>query len=75
MADKEEELNDEPPSTPMTPSIPDFPNLKDTEVQELPLSSFGHSYTGRAFLTQETFWFYSCMMMTCVNTVSKAYMD
>ncbi|KAI8143142.1 hypothetical protein BJV82DRAFT_611536 [Fennellomyces sp. T-0311] len=35
-----------------------------------PQSAFGYSYTGRAFITQETFWYYSCVLMTCVNTVA-----
>jgi hypothetical protein len=34
-----------------------------------PSSNYGYSYTGRGFITQETFWFYSCVLMTCVNTV------
>ncbi|CEI87900.1 hypothetical protein RMCBS344292_02305 [Rhizopus microsporus] len=40
-----------------------------TTVKE-PVSTFGYSYTGKGFITQETFWFYSCMMMNCVNTVA-----
>ncbi|KAI9494450.1 hypothetical protein BDB00DRAFT_818072 [Zychaea mexicana] len=35
-----------------------------------PQSAFGYSYTGRAFITQETFWYYSCVLMSCVNTVA-----
>lgn len=35
-----------------------------------PPSSFGHAYTGRGFITQDTFWFYSCVLLTCINTVS-----
>lgn len=35
-----------------------------------PTSEFGYAYTGRVFVTQDTFWFYSCVLMTCVNTVS-----
>ncbi|KAL9548325.1 hypothetical protein MBANPS3_005731 [Mucor bainieri] len=35
-----------------------------------PASSYGYSYTGRGFITQETFWFYSCVLMNCVNTVA-----
>ncbi|KAI7855698.1 hypothetical protein BDC45DRAFT_544871 [Circinella umbellata] len=35
-----------------------------------PESEFGYSYTGRAFITQETFWYYSSILMTCVNTVA-----
>jgi hypothetical protein len=40
-----------------------------------PTSDFGYSYTGRAFVTQETFWLYSCVMMTCVNTVAVRLKD
>lgn len=35
-----------------------------------PTSDFGYSYTGRAFITQDTFWFYSSVLMSCINTVS-----
>lgn len=68
----QEEENVPSPTTPTTPA--------DTSEQELsaqlagsaapPTSEFGYSYTGRAFVTQDTFWFYSCVLMTCVNTVS-----
>ncbi|KAG2234954.1 hypothetical protein INT48_005108 [Thamnidium elegans] len=33
-------------------------------------SSFGYAYTGRGFITQDTFWFYSCILMSCINTVA-----
>lgn len=35
-----------------------------------PLSDFGYSYAGRGFITQETFWFYSSVLMSCINTVA-----
>lgn len=35
-----------------------------------PLSDFGYAYAGRVFITQETFWFYSSVLMSCINTVS-----
>ncbi|RCI05514.1 SNF1-interacting protein [Rhizopus stolonifer] len=35
-----------------------------------PLSSYGYAYTGRGFITQDTFWFYSCILMTCINSVA-----
>lgn len=56
------------------------PTAVDTFDQELkkqlegslqnPISKFGYSYTGRAFITQETFWYYSCILMNCVHTAS-----
>lgn len=33
-------------------------------------SAFGYAYTGRGFITQDTLWFYSCILMSCINTVS-----
>lgn len=42
--------------------------LPDT-IKE-PTSNFGYGYTGRGFVTQDTFWFYSCVLMHCVNTVA-----
>ncbi|SAL98337.1 hypothetical protein [Absidia glauca] len=46
-----------------------------TQNVKPPTSDFGYSYTGRAFVTQETFWLYSCVMMTCVNTVAVRLKD
>ncbi|KAI8060354.1 hypothetical protein BC940DRAFT_337637 [Gongronella butleri] len=40
-----------------------------------PTSQFGYSYTGRAFVTQETFWLYSCVVMSCVHTVAVRLKD
>ncbi|ORX45898.1 hypothetical protein DM01DRAFT_1311533, partial [Hesseltinella vesiculosa] len=40
-----------------------------------PTSQFGYSYTGRAFVTQETFWLYSCVVMSCVHTVAVRLQD
>ncbi|KAF7732102.1 SNF1-interacting protein [Apophysomyces ossiformis] len=65
------------PEVPMSPSMA---SPVDTLEQEFSAhladsvkaakSEFGYSYTGRGFITQETFWFYSCVLMTCVNTVA-----
>ncbi|KAI8332635.1 hypothetical protein BC941DRAFT_474061 [Chlamydoabsidia padenii] len=46
-----------------------------TQNVKPPTSEFGYSYTGRAFVTQETFWLYSCVMMTCVHTVAVRLKD
>jgi hypothetical protein len=46
-----------------------------TQNVQPPTSKFGYSYTGRAFVTQETFWLYSCVMMTCVHTVAVRLKD
>jgi hypothetical protein len=35
-----------------------------------PPSDFGYSYTGHGFVTQDTFWFYSSVLMSCINTVA-----
>ncbi|KAI9487540.1 MAG: hypothetical protein EXX96DRAFT_535688 [Benjaminiella poitrasii] len=66
------------PETPSSPIL--MNNPVDTLEQEFngqlpsivnePTSSYGYAYTGRGFITQETFWFYSCVMMNCVNTVA-----
>ncbi|CEP12823.1 hypothetical protein [Parasitella parasitica] len=65
-----------------TPTSPTITNntVVDSSEQEFnsqlpsaikePSSSYGYSYTGRGFITQETFWFYSCVLMNCVNTVA-----
>lgn len=64
--------------------VPPSPTLATNPVNQLeqefmsqlpntvkdPSSNYGYSYTGRGFITQETFWFYSCVLMTCVNTVA-----
>lgn len=42
--------------------------LKQTGLT--PPTQYGYGYSGRGFITQETFWFYSCVLMTCINTVS-----
>jgi hypothetical protein len=68
----------EPAEMPQSPTTATAP--VDTLEQEFnaqlpntvkdPSSTYGYSYTGRGFITQETFWFYSCVIMTCVNTVA-----
>ncbi|KAI8641777.1 hypothetical protein BD408DRAFT_433004 [Parasitella parasitica] len=40
-----------------------------------PPSDFGYAYTGRGFITQTTFWFYSCVLMTCINSVAVRLTD
>lgn len=39
-----------------------------TNIKE-PTSTFGYVYTGKGYITQETFWFHSCIMLNCINTV------
>ncbi|KAI9321723.1 hypothetical protein BX666DRAFT_2023819 [Dichotomocladium elegans] len=66
-------------------SVPSGSPTVDTFDQELnmqlgdslkkPISQFGYSYTGRAFITQETLWYYSCILMNCVNTVAVQLSD
>ncbi|KAG0170006.1 SNF1-interacting protein [Apophysomyces sp. BC1015] len=68
------------PKAPEIPASPSTTSPVDTLEQEFSAhladsvkaakSEFGYSYTGRGFITQETFWFYSCVLMTCVNTVA-----
>jgi hypothetical protein len=80
---KKKPLNDpsekkelEVPSSPIlvgTESLdPEF-NSQLSAVVKDPSSHFGYAYTGRGYITQETFWFYSCVMMTCVNTVKRIF--
>ncbi|KAI8890658.1 hypothetical protein K501DRAFT_236218 [Backusella circina FSU 941] len=38
-------------------------------------SQYGYAYTGRGFITQESFWFYSCVLMTCINSVAVRLRD
>ncbi|KAG1312791.1 hypothetical protein G6F64_002745 [Rhizopus arrhizus] len=40
-----------------------------------PSSTFGYSYTGKGYITQDTFWFYSCIVLNCVNTVAVRLSD
>ncbi|KAI8374045.1 hypothetical protein EDC96DRAFT_437703 [Choanephora cucurbitarum] len=35
-----------------------------------PPSEYGYAYTGRGFITQTTFWFYSCVLMTCIHSIA-----
>ncbi|KAI7892149.1 uncharacterized protein EV154DRAFT_419104 [Mucor mucedo] len=42
--------------------------LKQTGLT--PPTRHGYAYSGRGFITQDTFWFYSCVLMTCINTVA-----
>lgn len=42
--------------------------LKQTGLN--PPTQHGYAYSGRGFITQDTFWFYSCVLMTCINTVA-----
>ncbi|KAG2205633.1 hypothetical protein INT46_003460 [Mucor plumbeus] len=65
----------ETPASPTVASNPvdslelEFNSQLPSAIKE-PSSSYGYSYTGRGFITQETFWFYSCVLMNCVNTVA-----
>ena len=34
-----------------------------------PPSEFGYGYGGKVFVTQNSFWFYSFTMLSCINTV------
>ncbi|KAG0174817.1 SNF1-interacting protein [Apophysomyces sp. BC1021] len=43
---------------------------KKAQDEDKSVVKHGYSYTGRAFVTQSTFWFYSCIMITCINTVA-----
>lgn len=64
--------------TPASPTVANNPvdsleqefNSQLPSAIKEPSSSYGYSYTGRGFITQETFWFYSCVLMNCVNTVA-----
>ncbi|KAL9545535.1 hypothetical protein MBANPS3_007111 [Mucor bainieri] len=46
-----------------------------TQTGLKPPSDFGYAYTGRGFITQTTFWFYSCVLMTCINSVAVRLKD
>ncbi|CEP07785.1 hypothetical protein [Parasitella parasitica] len=60
---------------------PDTDTYEKELVQQLaqtglqPPSDFGYAYTGRGFITQTTFWFYSCVLMTCINSVAVRLKD
>lgn len=65
------------------PEVPQSPTVVNQTVDQLeqeftlqiptnvkePSSSFGYAYTGKGYITQETFWFHSCVMLNCINTV------
>ncbi|KAI9027345.1 hypothetical protein CLU79DRAFT_833263 [Phycomyces nitens] len=68
------ELESPPSPSPIEPLEQEF-NAHLTDSVKKPNSDFGFAYTGRAFITQETFWFYSCVLMTCVNTVAVRLKD
>ncbi|KAI9486207.1 MAG: hypothetical protein EXX96DRAFT_475404 [Benjaminiella poitrasii] len=38
-------------------------------------SAYGYAYTGYGFITQYTFWFYSCILMTCINSAAICLRD
>lgn len=67
--------------SPETPTSGTFESLDQELNAQLsgpvkgPTSEYGYSYTGRAFITQETFWFYSCVLLTCVTTVAVRLKD
>lgn len=39
------------------------------QIESTPPSNFGYAYTGTCYITQDTFWFYSNVMTTCINSV------
>ncbi|KAI9279632.1 hypothetical protein BY458DRAFT_553750 [Sporodiniella umbellata] len=71
------------------PEVPPSPTVINQSVDQLeqeftsqipanvkePTSSFGYAYTGKGYITQETFWFHSCVMLNCVNTVAVRLVD
>lgn len=46
-----------------------------TQTGLKPPSDFGYAYAGRGFITQTTFWFYSCVLMTCINSIAVRLKD
>jgi hypothetical protein len=56
-----------------TPIVDMYENELVQELTQKGLESpsqYGYAYTGRGFVTQESFWFYSCVLMSCINSVS-----
>ncbi|KAF7724746.1 SNF1-interacting protein [Apophysomyces ossiformis] len=43
---------------------------KRAEDEEKPVFSLGYGYPGQVFVTQHTFWFYSCVLISCINSVA-----
>ncbi|CAO3658004.1 unnamed protein product [Rhizopus stolonifer] len=71
------------PEVPQSPTVvnqtvdqleQEFTSQIPTNVKE-PSSSFGYVYTGKGYITQETFWFHSCVMLNCINTVAVRLSD
>ncbi|KAI7900458.1 uncharacterized protein BX663DRAFT_517696 [Cokeromyces recurvatus] len=73
---KESETSSSPISanSPVDTLEQDFNSQLPSSVKE-PLSNYGYAYTGCGYITQEAFWFYSCVMMNCVNTVAVRLCD
>lgn len=46
-----------------------------TSSPKEPSSPLGFSYTGKGYITQCNFWFYSCVALNCVNTVSTRFYE
>ncbi|RCH98955.1 SNF1-interacting protein [Rhizopus stolonifer] len=46
-----------------------------TSSPKEPSSPLGFSYTGKGYITQCNFWFYSCVALNCVNTVAVGLSD
>ncbi|KAI7870123.1 hypothetical protein BDF14DRAFT_144215 [Spinellus fusiger] len=53
----------------------DISGSQSTVAEESSLSSYGLAYTGRLFITQENIWFYSSMLVTCINTIALPLKD
>ncbi|KAI9268822.1 hypothetical protein BDA99DRAFT_546152 [Phascolomyces articulosus] len=73
--DEQDDSSNDDVSSPVTPTGFVDPLEQELSAQlsgsvQRPQSEFGYSYTGRAFITQETFWYYSSILMTCVNTIA-----
>ncbi|KAL0086490.1 hypothetical protein J3Q64DRAFT_1639096 [Phycomyces blakesleeanus] len=62
------------PTSPTSPVVNSLLSQITTAYQSSS-SELGFAYTGRAFVTQETFWFYSTILMTCIHTVAVRLQD
>lgn len=45
-------------------------NANTTNEDDHGIYDSEYGYSGRGYVTQNRLWFYSCTLMTCVNTVS-----
>ncbi|KAI9025139.1 hypothetical protein CLU79DRAFT_833800 [Phycomyces nitens] len=67
--------NDFKSSTSPTSPVMDSLLSQITTAYQSSSAELGFAYTGRAFITQDTFWFYSTMLMTCIHTVAVRLQD